>query len=198
MLYFRYSFTRHKVIDTHTKRYILDKSVMTMYSKANYTEVLGNSSGMSKSDISRINKHYSCHQLFNSTPKATTNLFKTQLSSSIKKNIFYDNHFNSSAISIQLDLELVITILEIVLIYIYWSSFVSSTRSSRIQRSIQNPHKHLRWSSFLDVSYILHFWLGFKYTSGNYITFSILKTSFNNFPKVKSVTLRRVIRSIYL
>ena len=148
ILYFRYSFTRHKVIDTHTKKYILDKAVMTMYSKANYTEVLGNSSCMSKSNISRINRHYSCHQPFNSTPKATTKVFKTQLTSSIEKNLFYDNDFNYSTISIHHDLELIITILEIVLICVYFSSSASCTKTAQTQRGIYNPAKHVRWNFF--------------------------------------------------
>ena len=92
---------------------------MTMFSKTNYTEILGNSYGMSKSDISRINRHYGCHQSFNSTPKTTTRIFKTQITSSIEKNLFYDNDFNSSAITIHHNLQLIITILEIVLIRIY-------------------------------------------------------------------------------
>ena len=52
---------------------VFRKEDMTIYSKVNYEEVLGNRNGLSNTDVFRVNKHYVCPPSTASTASTTTN-----------------------------------------------------------------------------------------------------------------------------
>ena len=50
---------------------VLRKEDMTIYSKVNYLEVLGNRNGLSDTDVLRVNTHYNCPTATSSTTTTT-------------------------------------------------------------------------------------------------------------------------------